>query len=317
MRARLLVTIVVLVIAMPVLAPRTTRAETPLTITLPEISARLTSDDPDLLILDASPLNVYRRGHLPGAIHVWWQDTMDWNDPVYGTILPQTNKQRERLDWLGSIGIGPTSHVVVYDDQGGYRAARIVWFLRFLGLDNASLLLADFDDWVAQGGIIDRSSPPVTARDVPAIAPRKGWYLTTPQLQSRLDSQSVQLVDVRTPEEQRWDVDGTLPLGRIPGSLALPWRSLLDPDSGQLANPDRLATIARAAGLNPARAVVLYATFGVDPALAWLGLRLAGFQDVEIYDRGWAEWSTTRGLPQQALESPATAANADVIIRDE
>src|SRR5215210_3932996 len=33
--------------------------------------------NPHLRILDLSAIATYRRGHVPGAVHAWWQDTMD------------------------------------------------------------------------------------------------------------------------------------------------------------------------------------------------------------------------------------------------
>ncbi len=46
---------------------------------------------------------------------------------------------------------------------------------------------------------------------------------------------------------------------------------------------------------------VLYGSFGVDTALPWLALKNAGFSNVQTYDRGWAEWSITPGLPREPL----------------
>ncbi len=74
--------------------------------------------------------------------------------------------------------------VVVYDNAHGFRAARLVWFLRFLGIDRVALLNASYDDWKAQAFTIDSVS---TTSTTPTVDPQAGYYLVTEQLLARLD----------------------------------------------------------------------------------------------------------------------------------
>src|SRR5262245_2189614 len=41
-------------------------------------------NDPFVRVVDLSPLADYERGHLPGAVHVWWQDLVEINNVNYG-----------------------------------------------------------------------------------------------------------------------------------------------------------------------------------------------------------------------------------------
>jgi 3-mercaptopyruvate sulfurtransferase SseA len=122
----------------------------------------------------------------------------------------------------------------------------------------------------------------------------------TQQVLDRLGTPGLQLIDVRTDDERDDDLNGAMPRGQIPGSIRLPWSTLLDA-SGHLMTIDRIGALAADGGLDPSRPTVLYGSFGVDTALPWLALTEAGFTDLQTYDRGWAEWSIAPELPREPL----------------
>ena len=267
----------------------------PLVVDLDWLRERSTRSD--LRLFDVSPLHVYRSGHIDSAEHAWWRDTVDPNYPVFGAVLTQGDEEAHRQRVLDSLGLLNGDDVVVYDDEDGFRAARLVWFLRFLGIDRVALLNASYDDWNAAQVTIESFSTTSTA---PAVDPQSGFYLVTEQLLARLENPAVQMIDIRTDGERGDDLDGNMPLGQIPGSIRLPWRTLLD-ESGHLILTDDLLALTTSLGLDPGRETVLYGKFGVDTALSWLVLRNAGFANVLSYDRGWAEWATVPGLPRDPL----------------
>ncbi len=252
---------------------------------------------PDLRVFDVSPLHVWRSAHIDSAEHAWWRDTVDPNYPVFGAVLTQGDEESHRQHVLDSLGLAVGDRVVVYDNADGFRAARLVWFLRFLGFQQAALLNAGVADWQERPFSIASAS---TSSGSPIVDPQAGFYLVTQQVLDRLESPDVQLVDIRTDDERADDLNGAMPLGQIPASIRLPWSILLDSDGGLLA-ADRIHALAADAGLDPANPTVLYGSFGVDTALPWLALKNAGFSNVQTYDRGWAEWSITPGLPREPL----------------
>jgi thiosulfate/3-mercaptopyruvate sulfurtransferase len=103
------------------------------------------------------------------------------------------------------------------------------------------------------------------------------------------------VVDVRTDDEARDDVNDMLPIGRIPGAVSLPWTSSLRDGTGRLKSPDEIHDLLAAAGISPDRRIVLYARFGVETAQSWLVFALMSFPEVVIYDRGWAGWCSVPG----------------------
>jgi thiosulfate/3-mercaptopyruvate sulfurtransferase len=266
----------------------------PLIVDLSWLADRATS--PGLRLFDVSPLHVWKDRHIDSAAHAWWRDTVDPNYPVFGAVLTQGDDEAHRQRVLDSLEL-TDDDVVVYDNERGFRATRLVWFLRFLGVQHAALLNASYDDWNARAFPID--SPSVgSAR--PVVTPQPGYYLVTSQLLDRLGNPNLQLVDIRTDDERVDDLDGTMPLGQIPGSSRLPWSRLLN-DGGHVRSTIELLELTEDAGLDSTAPTVLYGSFGVDTALPWLALSAAGFGDLQTYDRGWAEWSITQGLPRESL----------------
>lgn len=255
------------------------------------------SSQAGLRLFDVSPLHVYRDRHIDSAEHAWWRDTVDPNYPVFGAVLTQGDEQRHRKQVLDSLGLYTGEDVVVYDDASGFRAARLVWFLRFLGFGRAALLNASFADWQANEFPIDSAS---STSSPPVVDPQPGFYLVTEQLLSRLSNPEVQVIDIRTDAERADDLDGQMPQGQIPGSIQYQWTEMLAP-SGHLLPAADLQAQTASLGLDTARETVLYGNFGVDTALSWIALRQAGFQNLLSYDRGWAEWSITPGLPREPL----------------
>jgi thiosulfate/3-mercaptopyruvate sulfurtransferase len=134
----------------------------------------------------------------------------------------------------------------------------------------------------------------------PVVDPQAGYHLVTEQLLSRLETPTVQVIDIRTDTERADDLGGNMPHGQIPGSVRLPWSDLLG-ETGRLIAASSLLALTNGLDLDRTRETVVYGSFGVDTALSWLALRNAGFEEVLSYDRGWAEWSTLPGLPREPL----------------
>ena len=249
----------------------------------------------DLRLIDVSPLHVYRDRHIDSATHAWWRDTVDPNYPVFGAVLTQGDEQAHRQRVLDSLQLFTGDAIVVYDNDEGFRAARMVWFMRFLGFGRTALLNAGYDEWKASEFPIVSASSTSTP---PVVDPQSGYYLVTEQVLTRLSDPAMQLIDIRTDSERADDLNGNMPTGQIPGSVWLPWSQLLDA-SGHLISSDELLALTADLGLRPVRETVLYGRFGVDTALSWVALRNAGFENVLSYDRGWAEWSTLPDLPRE------------------
>jgi thiosulfate/3-mercaptopyruvate sulfurtransferase len=279
----------------------------PLLIDAEQLASALASDDGGTVVLDASDLATYRAGHIPGAVHAWWQDTMDPNGPVYGTVLKpdpnQPDPQALRRNFLEDLGVDGDVQVVVYDNMAGRRAARVAWTLRFLGYPQTAVLDGGLGAWRGIGGTFEQRERKPRTVEQPGVSPQSpqdAWYVVEAQLLARINDPHYLVVDIRTDGERRDTVDDTISLGTIPGSVRLDWSTLVDTD-GRILPPDRLAAVARAAGLTPERRIVLLGLYGADTGLAWLALTLSGYPTVAIYDGGWNEWARDPATPKAPI----------------
>lgn len=291
------------------IAPFPGNGEPPLLVDAGWLQARLAAGSPRIVVLDASELRTYRAGHIPGAVHAWWQDTMDPNGPVYGTVLkPEENDpdpQLLRRHFIEDLGVTRDSFVVVYDDAGNRWAARFVWTLRFLGYGNAAVLDGGLGAWRGAGGALEKRENDPAPISQPPIDPQKGWYLVKSELLPMLSDPNVLLLDVRTDEERADDIDRTIEPGSIPGSVAIPWTSAIADERGHLLPPEQLRALFESAGVTPDRTIVLYARFGTETAHTWLALKLLGYPNVLIYDGGWVDWALDPSTPKEPLPSRA------------
>ena len=251
----------------------------------------------DLRLLDLSPPRIYRRGHLPSAVHAWWQDTMDRYYPVYGVLLSDRQDAGARARWLADLGVGDETLVVAYDDARNRYAARLIWTLRYLGHKRATVLDGGLAAWRGAGGEVSRDAASAPRVEDATISPQPGYIIGTRELRERLADPALVLLDVRTDEEATDDLNGTVRRGRIPGAVSVPWTTTLRDGAGRLKPPAELVALFRAAGVTPDKEVVVYARFGVEASHAWLVLKLLGYPRVRVYDQGWAEWASTPELP--------------------
>ena len=263
------------------------------------------------LVVDLSPPRTYRAGHVPGAVKGWWQDTMDPHDPVYGVVLRARPEPFTHARVLADLGIGEATNVVVYDDERNRYAARFVWYLRYVSHDRAAVLDGGLAGWRGTGGKVEEgereppSTPPVEANG------RRSFVVDTEELAARLGDPALAILDSRTDEEAADDLNATLPLGQIPGSIRVPWTATLRDDAGRLRSPEELTALFAAAGVTPDREVAVVARFGAETGQPWLVLKLLGYPRVRVYDRGWAEWATSPELPIEPV-SPAANVPAPV-----
>ena len=118
----------------------------PLVIEPADLHAVLNQEN--LLIIDlACQEETYLLGHVPGAVYLPSGAMIHGEKPTPG-MLPTEEKLKQLVDYLG---ITPETHIVVYDDEGGGWAGRMIWTLDIVGHSNYSYLNGGIHAWIADG----------------------------------------------------------------------------------------------------------------------------------------------------------------------
>ena len=273
-----------------------------------DLAARI--DDPALRVVDVrwylgrpgDGRLAYDTAHIPGAIFVDMDTDLVAQSGPGRHPLPSPAVFASRL---GALGIGSQHEVVVYDDVGGWVAARLWWMLDDLGHRAVSVLDGGYPAWVAHGGAVEvgvgRAWPPADL----ALAPDWTRVVDRDGLRSRLGE--VILLDARGGPRYRGEVEPIDPVaGHIPTARNAPTDGNLGSDGTFLPAGDlRSRFEGLGAGADDPQ-VVNSCGSGVSACHNALAMRIAGLPDPILYPGSWSDWSTA-GYPGAIGPEPGEA----------
>ncbi|MEO8380165.1 MAG: sulfurtransferase [Acidobacteriota bacterium] len=245
----------------------------------------------ELVILDARSAEAYEAGHLDGAQHADLEtqlsDARVNDDPAHGGRHPLPPLEK----WLHQVeawGIGPSTRVVVYDDQDGANAAaRAWWMLKAIGHENVEVLT----NW--REASLPRPEPGPADNQQPATRNTVSWRLPTVNMQQvhqlRLDP-AWRVLDVRAAPRFRGQTEPIDPVaGHIPGAINLPFAENLE--GGAFKNPGVLRSMyEELLGDVPPERLVVHCGSGVTACHTLLALDQAGLRGASLYVGSWGEW---------------------------
>ena len=236
----------------------------------------------------------YDAGHIPGAVFLDIQGELSDPDTRLRFMCPTAERF---ADAMGRLGIGDGARVVLYSTGNVMWATRVWWMLRAFGFDAAAVLDGGIEKWKAEGRPVTTEPgayPPARFQ----ARPRPGYFVGRDHVLARLGDARATMVNTLSPEVHL----GAGPSrygrpGRIPGSVNVPYASLLDADTGTFAPLDVAQRVHEEAGITPDRHVVAYCGGGISATVGLFLLHQLGYPDLTLYDGSLGEWARDPDLP--------------------
>ena len=253
--------------------------------------------DPNWIVIDcrfvlsdpAAGERSYQQSHIPYALYAHLERDLS------GQIKTDTGRHplpdREELTAkLGVWGVGRDSQVVVYDDVNGAMAARLWWLLRWLGHAGVALLDGGWTQWLKEGlpvSLETYSGDQVSFTPGPPLLN----YLSTSELQEGLRDKTIRLLDARTAERFRGEVEPIDPIaGHIPGAINRPFQLNLAADGRFLSAKELLRQFTSQLEVISPYQVVNMCGSGVTACHNIVAMEIAGLNGSRLYAGSWSEW---------------------------
>lgn len=244
----------------------------------------------DVMIIDLSSEETFSQAHLPGAIHVRPQELISGERPAVGK-LPSLDQLE---DLFGNIGYRPDRHIVVYDDEGGGWAGRMIWTLDVIGHVGISYLNGGIHAWLDAGLPISRE----VVRPIPTnvqLVINQDLIATKEEILASLTDQSLLVWDARGRDEYIGARIVAQRGGRIPGAINFEWTQGMDP-TRQLRIRSDIAERLAAVGIDGTKPIATHCQTHHRSGFTYLVGKSLGF-DIKAYDGSWSEWGNDPDTP--------------------
>ena len=234
----------------------------------------------------------YWSGHIQGAAYLDVRRALA-SEGAHALSFPSAERVSETMTQLG---VGPDTHVVLYDALGGMWATRVWWILRAYSFDRAAVLNGGLGKWLDEGR--PATTVPAPARAGSFVAtPRAGMIAQRAEVEAAIGDARVRLINALSREVYE---GASAPYGRaghIPSSVNVPSAATLDSATGAFLPDDALRDLYNAVGATSAERVITYCGGGIAASVAAFTLTRLGHQNVAIYDGSLSEWCADPSLP--------------------
>ncbi len=252
-------------------------------------------DAGNLIFLDIGrKIEVYNTGHIKGALYA---DQKEYYQTVNG-IPGMFPGVEPTVEWLEELGISNDTAVILYDGGNGLWASRVAWTLAYLGHENWAVLNGGYAAWVDSGNELSTEIPskPVRGTFIPYV--QEQLLVDGDTILQNLETPGYVVIDTRSSGEYEGSDVRANRGGHIPGALSIEWvLNNTDGSIPEFLGSEELSEFYTFRGASPDKTIVTHCQTGVRGAHTWLALKLAGFENVALYDGSWIEWSNDEKYP--------------------
>lgn len=266
-----------------------------------QLAALIAQPTSKLLIIDMCAEPTYLQGHIDGAINVSPQKIISGQAPFPGKIAPIDQLNRV----FSFLGLTPDTHVVVYDDEGGGWAGRMIWTLDAIGHKHYSYLNGGLHAWLASKQPITREIPTLTPSKVNAKLDSR-VVIEIPDVLLELERADALIWDARSPAEYSGERITALKSGHIPNAINCEWTNLMDPSNGLRIRTDAKAYLA-SLGITDTKRIITHCHSHHRSGFTYLVGKALGF-NIRAYHGSWAEWGNHPNTPFAAAVAPEAIA---------
>ncbi len=250
--------------------------------------------NPELLIVDLSRHTQYVQTHIPGAVFLDYSQLTGMKKPVMG-LLPDSGQLSRALS---AAGFSENRHVVAYDEEGGGKAARLIWTLHAIGHFKTSLLNGGLISWYKENHPLSSDPSRLTQGDYRAEYKNMSVVADAEYIMQHLDDGDTGLLDARSTEEYNGTKRYAERAGHIPGARHFEWTRGMDAASNyRLLPAEALKTQLADLQLTEDMEIIVYCQTHHRSAFSYLMLKYLGFERVRGYHGSWSDWGNRDDTP--------------------
>ena len=231
--------------------------------------------DSDVVILDTRPKTMFLYGHLPNAQSLSIEQVIRFDE--FGSNL--VIEQEKITELFSSFGIDETKTVVLIGDSMDPSVARIVWSFLYFGHEKICLVNANASDLQKHGfKMTSQISSPKPAKFSPKI--NSAIRIESTFLKDHLTD--FEILDARSPQE--------FMTGHLPNAKLIPFTEGIGYDGNLFRDKEFLDELFLQNNVPKGKEIVCYCMHGHRASNLFLQLKLAGYENVKLYDGSFAEW---------------------------
>lgn len=269
------------------------KQDLPLVIDIDTLNALINSGDiKEYCLIDVCSAERFLNEHIPTALHVTPADTQ--NQSGIAGYIPEP----ERLQALiNRLGIQEGTHCIIYDDEGGGWAGRLIWLLDEIGHSHYSYVDGGFTAW-KEANLTTESGPCQTFDQGRAAVSNGQHTIGKQQILEQLGQENFAIWDARSKAEHTGEKANSKRGGHIPGAAHMDWLDIMDKQRAlRFRDLDTLQQELNELGLTQNKLVVTHCQTHHRSGLTYLVMKVLGYPNYLAYSGSWGEWGNDPNLP--------------------